>query len=135
MQAMPDVRAVANGRMLSVGATLVFGVGLALYQLTSLVLGPAGSRQLDLSLTIPAIELQDFADPNASTVKLVVGIPATSDASAPRATRVAFSPNAASSPTPKASSHTLPLPVPSPVAGEGQGGGSHPSGKKLLVNA
>jgi hypothetical protein len=135
MLAMPDVRGVANGRMLSAGAALVFGAGLALYQLTSLVLGPVGSRQLDLSLAIPAIELQDVSDPNASTVKLVVGMPATPDASAPRATRVAFSPNAAASPTPKASSHALPLPVPSPVVGEGQGGGSHPSGKKLPVNA
>jgi hypothetical protein len=135
MQAMPNVPGVASGRMVSAGAAIVFGAGLALYQLTSLVLGPVGSRQLDLSLTIPAIEPQDLSDPTASTVKLVVGMPATPDASAPRATRVASSPNAASAPTPKASSHTLPLPVPSPVVGEGQGGGSHPSGKKLPVNA
>jgi hypothetical protein len=125
MQAMPSVRGVASGRVMSAGATLVFGAGLALYQLTSLVLGPASSRQLDLSLSIPAIELQDLSDPNASPVKLVVGTRATPAASAQRATRVAASSRAASAPTPKPSS---PLPT---VAPSQQ---SHPAGKKLPVD-
>jgi hypothetical protein len=130
MQAMPDMRGVANGRILSAGATLVFGAGLGLYQLTSLVLGPVASRQLDLSLTIPAIELQDLPDPNASTVKLVVGMrtaPVARDASAPRATRVASSPKAASPTTPKPSSRPLPTVAPSPQ--------SDPDGKKPSVDA
>jgi hypothetical protein len=133
MQAMPDARGVANGRIASAGAAVVLGAGLALYQLTSLVLGPVGSRQLDLSLIIPAIELQDLSDPTASTVKLVVGMRATPAASAARATWVPAPPRAVSAPTPQASSH--PLPIPSPVVGEGQGGGSDPSGKRLPVGA
>ena len=134
MQAMPGAHSVANGRMVSAGATLVFGAGLALYQLTSLVLGPASSRQLDLSLTVPSIELQDLSDPNASTVKLVVGTHATPAAPASHATRAAASARATSVPTPKASSLPLPLPVPSRVVGEGQGGGWHPDGKKHAVD-
>jgi hypothetical protein len=130
MQAMPVAHGVANGRIVSAGATLVFGAGLALYQLTSLVLGPASSRQLDLSLTIPTIELQDLTDPNASAVKLVVGTRAMPAATISRAIRVVATERSASVPTPKASSQPLALPVPSLVWGEGQGGGSHPGGKK-----
>jgi hypothetical protein len=134
MQAMPEVHGVASGRIVSAGATLVFGAGLALYQLTSLVLGPVGSRQLDLSLIIPAIELQDLSDPNASTARLVVGTRATPAAPALHAIRAAASARAASVPTSKASSHPLPLPAPSPVTGDGQGGGSHPVDKKHPVD-
>ena len=126
MQAMPGARGVASGRIVSAGAAFVFGAGLALYQLTSLVLGPVGSRQLDLSLSIPAIEVQDLSDSNASTVKLVVGTRATPAASAPRAIRAAASPRAASVPTPKPSSRPLPTVGPSPQ--------SHPARKKLPVD-
>jgi hypothetical protein len=126
MQAMPGVCGVARGRIVSAGATLVVGAGLALYQLTSLVLGPVSSRQLDLSLTIPAVELQDLSDPNASTVKLVVGTRATPAAPASHAIRAAASTRAASAPTPKPSSRPLPTVAPSPR--------SHPAGKKLPVD-
>jgi hypothetical protein len=126
MQAMPGVRGAANRRIVSAGATLVFGAGLALYQLTSLVLGPVGSRQLDFSLTIPAIELQDLSDSNASTVKLVVGTRATAAAPTSHAIRAAASSHAATVPTPKPSSRPLPTVAPSPR--------SHPSGKKLPVD-
>jgi hypothetical protein len=126
MQAMPGVQGMGSGRLLSAGATFVIGAGLALYQLTSLVLGPASSRQLDLSLTIPAVELQDLSEPNASTVKLVVGTRATPVALASRATRVAAPPRVASAPTPKPSSRPLPTVAPSPQ--------SHPDGKKRPVD-
>lgn len=43
----------------SAGILLIFGAGLALYQLTSLALGPAGSRQIDLSVSIPGVEVID----------------------------------------------------------------------------
>src|SRR5437879_11242710 len=53
---------------------------LALYQLTSLLLGPVSSRQLDLSLTIPAaVEVQDRSEPMMSTTNVVVGTRATPD--------------------------------------------------------
>jgi len=126
MQAMPRVRGVANGRIVSAGATLVFGAGLALFQLTSLVLGPAGSRQLDLSLSIPAIELQDLSDSTASTVKFVIGTRVTPFAPVWRTTRAAASARAASEPTPTPWSRPLPTVAPSPQ--------SHPAGKKLPVD-
>jgi hypothetical protein len=126
MQAMLGVRDVASGRIVSAGATLVLGAGLALYQLTSLVLGPPGSRQLDLSLTIPAIELRDLSDPNASIVRLVVGTRATPAASASRAIRAAASPPAASAPTPKPLGSPLPTVSPGPRP--------HPAGKKVPVD-
>jgi hypothetical protein len=126
MQAMPWVQGVASGRIVSAGAMLVFGAGLALYQLTSLVLGPVSSRQLDFSLTIPTVEVQDLSEPLAPTITVVVGTRATPATPAMRATRVAPSPRAASAPTPKASSHPAPTVVPSPE--------SHPAGKKLPVD-
>ncbi len=43
---------VAGHRVLSAGTVLIACGGLALYQMTSLVLGPGGSRQLHVSLTI-----------------------------------------------------------------------------------
>jgi hypothetical protein len=43
---------VAGHPVLSAGTVLIVGGGLALYQMTSLVLGPGGSRQLHVSLTI-----------------------------------------------------------------------------------
>src|SRR2546423_9203671 len=77
MQAMPAITAAATGRGLSAGALLALGGGLALYQLTSLVLGPAGSRQLQLSLTIPAAELAEPSLPPASGATMILGSLAT----------------------------------------------------------
>jgi hypothetical protein len=113
---MPPIPGVASGRIVSAGATLVFGAGLALYQLTSLVLGPVSSRQLDLSLTIPAVEAQELSEPMIGNVKIVVGTLATPAAPASRP------------------SHPRPLPVPSPFARQGQGGGSRSGPAKVPVD-
>src|SRR5437879_8377382 len=51
--------------IVSAGGILVVAAGLALYQLTSLVLGPVSTRQLELSLTIPAVEVQDLSEDGA----------------------------------------------------------------------
>ncbi len=59
---MPGITAVANRRARSASILLVFGGGLALYQMTSLVLGPAGSRQLDLALSIPAVVADEWTE-------------------------------------------------------------------------
>ncbi len=69
---MPGFTAVASRRALSAGTLLVFGGGLALYQMTSLVLGPAGSRELHLSLTIPAVE-EELFEPATSNLNLGLG--------------------------------------------------------------
>ena len=126
MQTMPAIPGVASGRILSAGGLLVVAAGFALYQLTSLVLGPVSTRQLDLSLTIPAVEVQDLSEPLAPTISVVVGTRATPAAPASHATRVVASPRAAAAPTPKASSHPRPSVVPTPT--------SHPADKKLPVD-
>jgi hypothetical protein len=123
---MPAVPGAASGRMLSAGAILVVAAGLALYQLTSLVLGPASTRQLDLSLTIPAVEIQDLSEPMAPNISIVVGTRATPASSSARAIRVVASPRAATAPTPKASSRPLPTVLPTPKA--------HPADKKRFVD-
>src|SRR5438477_12354677 len=126
MQFVPGVPGVASGRLVSAAAMLVAAAGLALYQLTSLLLGPVSSRQLDLSLTIPAaVEVQDRSEPMVSTTNVVVGTRATPAAPPSRAMRVVASPRAASVPI-KASSRPLPtvLPTPNP----------HPADKKRPVD-
>ena len=58
---MRGLLAVAGQRGLSTGTLLIAAGGLTLYQMTSLVLGPAGSRELHLSLAIPAVDADDVA--------------------------------------------------------------------------
>src|ERR1700682_6146855 len=55
MHPMWGFTGVAGHRFLSAGTLLIAAGGLALYQMTSLVLGPAGSRELHFSLTVPAV--------------------------------------------------------------------------------
>jgi hypothetical protein len=72
MQAIP--MDTARRRAISGGALLVFGGGLALYQMTSLVLGPDGdSRQLRLAISAPSVDLIDLSEPVISNVNLVLG--------------------------------------------------------------
>jgi len=101
---------------------LVLGAGLALFQLTSLVLGPAGSRQLDVSLTIPAVDGQDVSQSPARAITVIVG---TGAAAAAHPTQVATPSRAAFPPTTQASNHSLPLPSASSA-----GGIAHPTRKK-----
>src|ERR1700682_3870063 len=53
---------VAGHRFLSAGTLLIAAGGLALYQMTSLVLGPAGSRELHFSLTVPAVTQDESSE-------------------------------------------------------------------------
>ena len=75
---MRGLLAVAGRRGLSTGTLLIAAGCLTLYQMTSLVLGPAGSRVLHLSLAIPAVDADDFsaaATPSGShTLGMVVAI-------------------------------------------------------------
>src|SRR5947208_173289 len=59
---MRGLLAVAGQRGLSVGSLLIAAGALTLYQMTSLVLGPAGSRELHLSLAIPAVDADDVSE-------------------------------------------------------------------------
>jgi hypothetical protein len=64
---------VAGHRALSAGTVLILGGGLVLYQMTSLVLGPSGCRQLDLSLTVPGADLEERSESWTSTKPVAIG--------------------------------------------------------------
>jgi hypothetical protein len=64
---------VAGHRVISVGTVLVVGGGLALYQMTSLVLGPGASRQLHLSLAVPAVDTQERTESWSPSGMLTLG--------------------------------------------------------------
>ena len=70
---MQGLTAVAGRRALSAGTLLVFGGGLVLYQVTSLMLGPAASREFHLSLMIPTVDQDELSEPMTSSVNLVIG--------------------------------------------------------------
>src|SRR5438552_11413774 len=78
MLGMRGLLAVAGRRGLSAGSLLIAAGCLTLYEMTSLVLGPAGSRVLHLSLAIPAVDADDFSEaatPSGShTLGMVVAI-------------------------------------------------------------
>jgi outer membrane biosynthesis protein TonB len=98
------------------GALLVFAGGLALYQLTSLVLGPAEEvRELPLAITAPSVDLPDLSQPVIDNVTLVPGTGAQPLAPAP--TVAAPTPKAAvKASIPSRSSVTPKTPVSAPVA-------------------
>ena len=85
---MPRFTAVASRRTLSAGTLLFFGGGLALYQITSLVLGPAGGREFHLSLTIPVIE-DELSEPKTSDFSLALGTLVAPDPAGPVSAPVA----------------------------------------------
>lgn len=57
----------------SAGMLLLVGAALSVIQLTSLVLGPAPSRQLNLSLAVPAVELDDAPGSVGTQADTVLG--------------------------------------------------------------
>ena len=65
--------AALRRRALSTGALMALASGLALYQMTSLVLGPAESRQLHISLSVPTVDLDALSDPVLWNIDFVVG--------------------------------------------------------------
>jgi hypothetical protein len=136
---------VAGHRVISAGTVLVVGGGLALYQMTSLVLGPGGSRQLHLSLAVPAVDTQEPTESWTSGGKLVLGMlapPAPAVRAAARslvAHRVASTPAASvaaapaaplASPVPVASPRPEPRPSEPPAPIVRGGPGPQPGGHK-----
>ena len=79
---MPGVTAGTSRWALSAGTLLLLVGGLALYQMTSLLLGSAGSRQLQVSLALPAVANEDpsalsfGADSVLGTLTRQVSLPA-----------------------------------------------------------
>ena len=108
---MSGLTAVSGHRALSMGTLLIAIAALALYQLTSLVLGPGGSRQLHLSLAIPAVDTQERTESWASGARLTLG---TLIAPAP-ATRMLVRPAVAHRASGTPAGYVAPAPV-TPVA-------------------
>ena len=82
MQGMPQSMAAPSGwQAASLATGLLLGVGVALYQLTSLVLGPASSQQISLSLRTvghePALLLPPGPGPSLNGVLTVSYLRAT----------------------------------------------------------
>lgn len=84
------------------GMLLLVGVAVALLQLTSLMLGPASSRQFNLSLAVPAVEPDDISGLVVSQADSVLGAitrPAPSSSVQPASTSTPpASPASASAP-------------------------------------
>jgi hypothetical protein len=87
MQSMAGFTAGAGGGALTAGTVLLVGGALALYQMTSLVLGPSGSRQLHLSLTVPASVRDEPNDTPGVSAERVLGTLAVVPASPARGAR------------------------------------------------
>jgi hypothetical protein len=74
----PSIEAMQAGVALSArravpgSAVLALGLGLALYQMTALVLGPPSSRELHVSLILPKLDLQQMAEPAMPGLDLVI---------------------------------------------------------------
>jgi hypothetical protein len=122
MHGMPGLIAVAGQRGLSAGTLLIAAGGLALYQMTSLVLGPGSSRQLDLSLTVPTVEADEHTESWTSGGRLVLGTLATPAPAAPVWARSAATHRSSSTPA----GYTAPAPV-RPVASASPQPTPHPS--------
>jgi hypothetical protein len=112
---------VAGYQVLTTGTVLIVGGGLALYQMTSLVLGPGGSRQLHISLTIPAAEVEERSESWSSGMRFALGTLAgpsrTASARAASVPQAGSAPPAAR-PAATAVAPVAPVPVipPSPTA-------------------
>jgi hypothetical protein len=111
MHGMWGSRGVAGHRVISAGTVLVVGGGLALYQMTSLVLGPGGSRQLNLSLAVPAVDTQERTESWSPSGMLTLG---TLVAPAP-STRIWARPAVAHRASGTPAGYVTPTPVATPV--------------------
>ncbi|HKV30715.1 MAG TPA: hypothetical protein VJT14_06845 [Candidatus Dormibacteraeota bacterium] len=108
---MSGFTGVAGHRALSMGTLLIVGAALALYQMTSLVLGPGGSRQLHLSLMLPAADAAERTESWASSGKLALGMLVAPAPAGPAWTRSVLAHRASSTPA----GYVAPAPVVAPV--------------------
>jgi hypothetical protein len=120
MHGMSGFTGVAGHRALSVGSLVIAGAVLALYQMTSLVLGPGGSRQLHLSLMVPAADTAERAESWISSGKLTLGTLVASAPATPVWTRPTVAHRASGTPAgyiapPPIAPVALPVPVASPL--------------------
>lgn len=71
---MQGLLEVAGQRGIRAGTLMIAVGGLALYQMTSLVLGPVGSRELHVSLAIPTVDADGLWDGGQSSINQVLGV-------------------------------------------------------------
>ena len=122
---MSGFTGVHGHRALSLGSLVIAGAVLALYQMTSLVLGPGGSRELHFSLTVPAVTQDEPSESstmgNTFSLGTLVGrAPAASVRPASNVSRRASAtpaPQRAAAPVPPVapqppSTHPSPSPLP-----------------------
>jgi hypothetical protein len=65
--------AAAPVKPLSAGVLLLVSGAVALFQMSSLLLGPVASRQLDLSLSVPMVDLEDAPTSLGGQLDAVLG--------------------------------------------------------------
>jgi hypothetical protein len=73
MHGMPGLTGVTGQRALSAGTLLIAAGGLVLYQMTSLMLGPGGSRQLPFSLSVPTADADEPNESWTPSITLALG--------------------------------------------------------------
>src|SRR3984893_3426221 len=125
MHDMSGFTGVSGHRTLSMRTLVIAAAVLPLSQLTSLVLGPPGSRQLHLSLTVPAADTEEHIESWTSSGQLALGTLVAPAPAEPAWTRLVVAhrdssrPAGYAAPSPAAPVGTpvpgaTPLPVPSP---------------------
>jgi hypothetical protein len=70
---MPLIYGEIVRRAISAAWVLALGAGLVLYQMTSLLLGSPSSRQLQVSLVLPAVDVEPVSTPVVSYSQIAVG--------------------------------------------------------------
>lgn len=73
MHGMHGVLAAAGRRGLSAGTVAIVAGGLALFQMTSLMLGPAPGLELQISMAIPGGEPDEIVGPERPDSGAVIG--------------------------------------------------------------
>jgi hypothetical protein len=132
MHGMSGFTGVSGHGALSMGTLVIAGAVLALYQMTSLVLGPGGSRQLHLSLTVPAADTEEHTEAWTSSGKLALGTLVAPVPAAPAWTRSVVAHRASGTPAgyvapAPAAPVATPLPVAPPVPVASPVPAPHPS--------
>ena len=115
---MRGLPTVAGYQALSAGTVLIAAGGLALYQMTSLVLGPAQARELPVSLTIPTVDadrLPETVGPGASHILGMAVAPTPSATPSRQAQHRLAQPQAIATPNP---APIVATPTAHPVASE-----------------
>ena len=124
---MQGLLEVAGQRGMKAGTLMIAAGGLAVYQMTSLVLGPAGIRELHLSLAIPTVDADELSDASRPSANPVLGLSVATAAPSATVSRQALQRPAPSQPAVSAAPAAIVTTPPAlavssePVVKHGQG--------------